>query len=121
MTDEERAEEYVIKRYGIDKCYKEKNEETKKYMKIDVHIDYEEEYLCYLDGLTEGKPKWHDLRKDPNDLPKLADKRFPWSITVANQNGEACIYNYRRSRWQTCIFTEIDEPIKWCELPKFKE
>lgn len=24
---------------------------------------------AYLDGRAEGKPKWHDLRKDPQDLP----------------------------------------------------
>lgn len=65
--------------------------------------------------------EWHDLRKDPNDLPKLADKRFPWSITVVNQDGEACEYNYRCSRWQNCLASEIDVPIAWCELPIFKD
>lgn len=24
----------------------------------------------FLDGLKEGRPQWHDLRKDPADLPK---------------------------------------------------
>ena len=24
----------------------------------------------FLAGLKAGRPKWHDLRKDPNDLPK---------------------------------------------------
>ena len=30
--------------------------------------EYAEE--VYLAGLHEGQPKWHDLRKEPNDLPK---------------------------------------------------
>lgn len=62
---------------------------------------------------------WHDLRENPEDLPKLEDKRFPWSITVANQDGKACEYNYRLSRWQDCLGGEIDEPIAWTELPKY--
>ncbi|MCQ2053164.1 MAG: hypothetical protein MJZ03_04435 [archaeon] len=109
MTDEEKAEEYI------------KNVRTELENQT-YWVDCTDEVKqAYLDGLAEGKPKWHDVRKDPNDLPKLADTCFTWSITVANQNGEACIYNYRRSCWQTCLFTKIDEPIKWCELPKFKE
>lgn len=25
---------------------------------------------AFLAGLKAGRPQWHDLRKDPNDLPK---------------------------------------------------
>ena len=32
--------------------------------------NYEHWKEGYEKGLTEGKPKWHDLRKDSNDLPK---------------------------------------------------
>ena len=72
-------------------------------------------------GLAEGKPKWHDLRENPNDLPKRENERFSWSITVTNQLGEACHYNYGKLCWETPLFTGIDEVIAWCELPKFEE
>lgn len=73
-------------------------------------------------GLAKGrKERWHDLKKNPNDLPKLEEKCNPWSITVANQLGEACHYNYGKSRWENPYFTEIEEIIAWCELPKFEE
>lgn len=67
------------------------------------------------------KPKWHDLRKDPNDLPKLEYRDNSWSITVANQLGEACHYNYKQSRWENPLFTEIEGVIAWCELPQYKD
>lgn len=108
MTDKEKAEEIL---------------QTKGCNTFCVSCGYTEKVIELIAiGLAEGrKEKWHDLRKDPNDLPKLADKRFPWSITVSNQNGEACEYNYRLSHWQNCLSAEIDEPIAWCELPKFEE
>lgn len=28
-------------------------------------------FQAYLAGLKAGRPKWHDLRLDPNDLPTI--------------------------------------------------
>lgn len=132
MTPEEKAEEYATKEtnkyYGA--CFKT---EVYKFgnCKHECLVKWEASKQSYLDGYEQGyedcrhyahdyyKPKWHDLRVNPNDLPKLEDKRIPWSITVANQLGEACHYNYRKLRWETPLATKIEEVIKWCELPKF--
>lgn len=82
-------------------------------------------YGCYEEGYNNGyeagRLKWHDLRENPNDLPKLESKDFSWSITVTNQLGIACHYNYRKRCWETPLATEIEGVIKWCELPKFEE
>lgn len=58
MTDKQLAEEY---------------EKVAEYVEIDDYghkvydsLDIEQAYLA---GLKEGRPKWHDLRKNPNDLP----------------------------------------------------
>lgn len=110
MKDEERAEEYFCEH--CENSLEHDNGQCSNCSKWD----------CFIAGLKEGrKEKWHNLRKDPNDLPKLEDKRFWWSITVANQDGEACMYNYKRSCWQNSLAGEIDEVIAWCELPKFEE
>lgn len=70
-----------------------------------------------LVGIREGKPKWHDLRKDPEDLPKengdywckLKDNRL---YTFEVYYTDSLFY---RSRWDELGI------IAWCELPKFEE
>lgn len=106
MIDEEKAEEYA------DECFKGNDKDSQYYRTILIK--------GYLDGLAEGKPKWHDLRKDPNDLPKPENKYFSWSMTVSNQDGTACHYNYDKHCWETSFVTEVDV-IAWCEFPKFEE
>ena len=56
MKDEEMAEEYI-----------EKN--CKIWEEGELTVD-EIVRLAFLAGLKAGRPQWHDLRKDPNDLPK---------------------------------------------------
>ena len=105
MTDKELAEEY-----------EEKAEEylDKKYLKnMGIRRPVKE---AYLDGLIEGKPKWHDLRKDPNDLPN-------GYRAVLNQDGMNIVYDYDNKVWRNDDADEYicDDPIAWCEIPIFKE
>lgn len=124
MTDEEKAEEYMNK---IDL------EQFDNY--------FNSVKLCeqaYLDGMAEGKPKWHDLRKDPNDLP-----------SSKNSNGTLVLLAYKSVYCEEIVVKEyiyIDDKgfidlvdyysgdyrelpyfkkegvlIAWCELPKFEE
>ena len=97
MTDKELAEEY-----------EEKAEEylDKKYLKdMGIRRPIKE---AYLDGLAEGKPKWHDLRKNPKDLPN-------GYRAVLNQDGKTTIYDPSRG------FLGLDGAgvIAWCEIPKY--
>lgn len=116
MTDEEKWEKWRNKNAEIIRPYGGR---------VHKHIVWHEgvdRRKAFLDGLAEGrKEKWHDLRKDPNDLPRLESNMYSWSITVANQLGEACHYSYSKACWETPFFTEIEGVIAWCELPKFKE
>lgn len=70
----------------------------------------------FLAGLKAGRPQWHDLRKDPNDLPK--------------DNNEVLVYmwdSYYRgyfnlNSWHFENFSEGTEQVDaWCEIPQFKE
>lgn len=90
--------------------------------KINLYLEKENEAL--KQALAEGKPKWHDLRKDPDDLPKDTGEfitnigyltydmdgsgRFFWHTPIC----DACDYLDE---------VEADEVIAWCELPKFEE
>ena len=97
---EKEAEEYANKNVPTD---------TFGYRSLDdVHYDVRQ---AYLDGHTEGrKEKWHDLRKNPNDLPK--------------ENGEYWCKWEDGSYSTGHYFQENgfgDYVIAWCELPKYEE
>ena len=98
MTDKELAEEYEEK---ID--YIEVNDDGKRiYDSIDIQ-------QAYIAGLKKGrKEKWHNLRKNPKDLPN-------GYRAVLNQEGKTTIYDPSRG------FLGLDgiEVIAWCEIPKY--
>ena len=108
MTDEELlAEEHICD----GKC---QDDITKNY----VHCKTCTRIKDFLAGLKAGRPQWHDLRKDPNDLPKhsvrvlvlLEDKLYEISSISAD------------NRWVcTDYYTGEDKVIAWCEIPQFKE
>ena len=105
MTEDEKlAEEYTnSKGFGSDYnniASSEANEEIEK---------------AVLYGLTEGrKEKWHDLRKNPNDLPEDC---------VINQDGKRVLYDSINKVWRNDDADEYicDDPIAWCEIPTFEE
>lgn len=115
MTDEEKAEEYI------------KNVRT-EWENQTYWVDCTDEVKqAYLDGLAEGrKEKWHDLRKNPNDLPTATNSQFLW-ICWINPYGNMC---YHQCYYDNKGFYWIDEEfytkyypildiIAWCELPEF--
>ena len=104
MTIEQKAEEY--KESKRHKCFRE-DVGT-------IQIDYEK-YLdnlkqAYIAGATENGIQWHNLRKDPNDVPK-------GHRVVLNQVGMATTYDPNRGflGFEGCGITA------WCEIPQFKE
>ena len=74
--------------------------------KIYDSIDIQQAYIA---GLQIGrKEKWHDLRKNPKDLPN-------GYRAVLNQEGKTTIYD------PNVGFLGLDgvEVIAWCEIPKY--
>ena len=105
MTDEEMAEEFASNGYALG-CTKSSFEIAKK---------------SFLAGLKAGRPQWHDLRKDPNDLPKnnamvltrLKNKRLKISTFMENK------FTIWNKDYDT--YTKLYDVIAWCEIPKFEE
>ena len=69
---------------------------------------------AYIAGATENGVHWHDLRKDPNDLPNeekdvLVYSGEQWRMSV-------CRYFPQHKAWEAGSDT-----IAWCEIPQFKE
>ena len=109
MKDEEKAEEYVQSIEGDD-CV--------------IITDREERKQAFLAGLKAGRPQWHDLRKDPNDLPKED------IYLVIRLNDENTCYKYCTGFWEKdekvfhtlfCDKVDTKDIIAWCEIPQFKE
>lgn len=79
---------------------------------------------AFLAGIKAGKKiTWHDLRKNPDDLPPRKGLET-YSERLITDKGYS-VYNFRKCRWY------VDEPdcdcmvhrdvIAWCEIPKFEE
>lgn len=75
---------------------------------------------AYIAGAKENSIQWHDLRKDPNDLPKEDCEVF--AITESDGSLYEGFENYYLDKtdtfdgWGTC-----QKVIAWCEIPKFEE
>lgn len=98
---------------------------------------YDQMESACLAGIKAGKPKWHNLREDPKDLPK---EGLEVLVLYSNTYGDGgCIVNKHTlnyelaqyindeedtSEWywvETGTDYDIHEVIAWCELPKFEE
>lgn len=124
MTDEEKlAEDWLDERYlkdmGVRKPCKEAylaglkagREIEKEYVRNNAFTSMKEQGLFPFG-------KWHDLRKNPKDLPEP-------HITVLDENGDK-VEHIGYDKWQVYSeyyekYIEVDTPIAWCEIPKFEE
>lgn len=105
MTEDEKlAEEYA----NTVKC----EWENDTYY-VDCRDKIEEAFIA---GLKAARQKmWHDLRKNPKDLPDAC-------LNIVNQDGEKVRYDYVYEVWRTDDANDYicDDPILWCEIPTFE-
>lgn len=114
MTDEEKTEKYLRK----NKISNNENWE------VGGEYCYTLCKQAHLDGLAEGrKEKWHDLRKNLNDLPETSIYLSNYSDVVLRQDGTPVRYDFKAGEWifELHSFYERCEVIAWTELPKFEE
>ena len=66
-----------------------------------------------LEGAKENGVVWHDLRKDPNDLPKDNKREYLVFLDWLGKKYELL---------KLCeIKSFVENIIAWCEIPQFKE
>ena len=108
----------------MDETLKQKLKVYKELPKWKGKIFMKDEETCYLDGYAQGAKEngiqWHDLRKDPNDLPK--------DNVVLIQTESNChfiaLYYPEEKWWGTYEMLSHrihGKIIAWCEIPQFKE
>lgn len=115
MKDEELAEQYV-KENG--KVYYHSNGEP-------MFTREEDLKFAFLAGL-KAKTQWHDLRKDPNDLPKESiieglSERVIGTVEIAKNQymSQECRYDFVEKIWKTHKDPYVTDVIAWCEEPTF--
>ena len=122
MTDEEMAdklaEDYVMREDTITENDRVPFDNGYGFQTVDFEKEVKKGYKDgFLAGLNAGRPQWHDLRKDPNDLPNL--DKTDMSDYVITDKGVA-YYNGRVKSWY--IQNEYilsNDVIAWCEIPTF--
>lgn len=76
----------------------------------------------YIDGAKWGmEHQWHDLRKNPNDLPKEEKEVlvYMWdSYYIGSYSSEDVEWWFNEF---SLDYKRLDEIIAWCELPQFKD
>ena len=93
----------------------------KKTCENDPCENYEHWKEGYEKGLAEGKPKWHDLREDPNDLPPASKEDDAYSEVVLSDDGDKVYCSLLFGKWYNYHTDRVAEVIAWTERPKFEE
>ena len=125
MTGEEMAEEWLDERYlkdmGVRKPCKEAFLAGLRAGKDMVETDIAT--IAYMQGAERYKMKWHDLRKNPDDLPKESGyylvSRYSNYLRIKRYSQTLYFIKGKRNGWNTKM--DKTQIIAWCEIPKFKE
>ena len=125
MTDEEMAEEIANKRCHDIMCYGHCSFNSPKHHRCG---EWHREYNCALAGLKAGRPQWHDLEKDPTDLPKEVGNYIVCFLdTVCDCERHTFELSFD-NRFEDKHWIDEDNHniegydegvIAWCEIPKF--
>ena len=131
MTDEEMANEYASKNkniYGRDEYayITDYNNIKKAYLAgLKAGKDMAETDIAtvaYMQGAERHKPKWHNLRKNPTDVPKenvtvlLLTEVEP--VTARYENKYEAFFRLN-DKLDYCVFIAPMSYIAWCEIPKY--
>ena len=75
----------------------------------------------YMQGATENGIQWHDLRKDPKDLPN--DDRIVYVASLSPYEAKENVFDYMFDSWlgDDWFYNAVNDVIAWCENPQFKE
>ena len=122
MTDKEMAEEYLDEK--CKDCYMCSCSEYKNPYKICQRR--KDRKHAFLAGLKAGRPQWHDLRKDPNDLPKEVGRYIVCYLDTACERNTfelSFVDWFEDKHWideDNHNIEGYDEGvIAWCEIPTF--
>ena len=98
MTDNEKAEEFANNGYALG-CTKSSFEAAKQ---------------AYIAGLKTGRQeKWHDLKKNPQDLPKENQEVLVFFTLPDKSKNDIMIAQFENNDFN---FVDLEDVIAWKEL-----
>lgn len=115
MTDEEMAKEYADE-YGF-------GSDCNNLASYEANHEIEQAYLA---GLEAGKLKWHDLRKNPKDVP-LIEGRYLCILDYKRVHNMPVVLMYSDDCLGHFVWVADDDDIydgcisRWAEIPKYTE
>lgn len=115
MTKELR--DYLIKTYASNYVHPESITDR------DLKGLYPKDIAAYEAGYEVGRPKWHNVLKDPTDLPKENHFVFVYNARFGYSVARYAPFNeYYCKTWVTNDNTNIppEKVFAWCETPKFE-
>ena len=123
MTDEEFAEQFADNINGFELTCSLLSAKDKR------HAYRLGRYDGFLAGLKTGRPKWHDLQENPNDIPEnspyFRDESIRVIGTIPLSEDKSisleCRYHYSEKKWRTQEDNSVVRVTAWCEIPKYKE
>ena len=117
---EKEAEEYAEEHKEVDwEGFDVNKEDLKKAFKDGAEFGYNKAFVEADKNLKavvadfNKANEWHDLRKDPNDLPKEDCE----TVTL-HENGNKNIIKWEHGEWFNAIVIPV---IAWCKIPVYKE
>jgi len=105
MTDEEMADVYIHNHIHYEVA---KREDKTEYAKEVSSVTVKQAFLA---GLRASRPKWHDLRKNPDDLPK-GEGLFVVYWSLGKIDGYTVINGFKNPH---------KDIVAWCEIPRFEK
>ena len=85
-----------------------------------VFRDNLKKWTCeYLSNCASKRQiiEWHDLKKNPEDLPPAESKDGHYSVTVLNEYLDKVFYDFKNREWLEPVFgNEQREPGAWCRI-----
>ena len=108
MTDIDRAEEYCNNEVPFDTTENGENLYTEKDLKY-----------TYLAGLKVGRQeKWHDLRKNPKDLPAENQEVLVYFTLPDKSKNAVTLAEFKNNDFN---YVDLQDVIAWYEIPNFRE
>lgn len=135
MTEEEKAdklaEDYVMREDTITENDRVPFDNGYGFQTVDFEKEVKKGYKDgFLAGVKENGVVWHDLKKDPNDLPSDENKLYLVIVYIWNCNYRkygnylptVCEWNKEWNRFESMDrMANAHDCYKWCEIPQFKE
>ena len=118
MKDEEMAEEYAkeLEKKAIDVIRNQSHKLIDNFTQEDLENREISIFLAgYHEGLKAGRPQWHDLGKDPTDLPKKT-KEY---VVKVKEYGDISVYigrYWKKEKMFTGSYLKELDVIKWKEI-----